>query len=136
VTAFSLPDFAEGPEFARVAGLRLDEVSTTRVTGWIDLGPSHHTPWGIVHGGVYASAVETVASVGATLSAMERSQIAVGVTNTTHFLRPLSSGRVTVVAAAIQQGRTQQLWTVDVRDEGGRLIATGQVRLQNVDPPD
>jgi len=55
--------------------------------------------------------------------------------NTTNFLRPLTAGRVTVTATAVQQGRTQQLWQVDVVDEAGRLIATGQLRLQNVERP-
>ena len=30
------------------------------------------------------------------------------------------------------QGRTQQLWRVDFTDESGRLIAHGELRLQNV----
>jgi uncharacterized protein (TIGR00369 family) len=128
-------DLAEVSAFLRASGLRLVEAGPTRVVGVIDLGPEHHTPFGIVHGGVYCSAVETAASVGASTAARERGQIAVGVVNTTNFLRPLTGGRVTVRAEAIQQGRTQQLWQVDVVDDGGRLVATGQLRLQNVDPP-
>ena len=40
-------------------------MTATRVVGHIDLGPGHHTPWGVIHGGVYATAVETAASLGA-----------------------------------------------------------------------
>ncbi len=50
----------------------------------------------------------------------------------THFLRSVTEGRVNVEAGALSQGRTQQLWRVDVTDESGRLIAHGEVRLQNV----
>jgi acyl-coenzyme A thioesterase PaaI-like protein len=58
---------------------------------------------------------------------------AVGVTNVTAFLRPHRSGRLDVVAVAVQQGRTQQLWQVEIRrPEDGKLVARGQVRLQNV----
>lgn len=117
-----------------MAGLHYSEVSATRVTGWIELGSDHHTPWGIVHGGVYATAIETAASVGASAAAAERGQIAVGVTNATNFLRPVTAGRVTVTATPIQQGRTQQLWNVDIADAAGKLVAVGQVRLQNVEP--
>ena len=46
-------------------GLEVDEVATTRVVGHLQLGPDRHTPWGIVHGGVYATAVESAASLGA-----------------------------------------------------------------------
>jgi len=130
----ALPDLDQRSAFVEAAGLRFSEVTPTRVTGWADLGPGHHTPWGMVHGGVYATAVESAASVGATMAAAARGQIAVGVANSTNFLRPMTAGRVSVTATAIQQGRTQQLWQVDIADEAGKLIATGQVRLQNVEP--
>lgn len=113
-------------------GLVFDEVSATRVVGHIELGSDHHTPWGIVHGGVYATAVESAASVGATVAVADQGLVAVGLTNTTHFLRPLTTGRVTVTAAALNQGRTQQLWQVDINDQAGRLIAHGELRVQNV----
>jgi 1,4-dihydroxy-2-naphthoyl-CoA hydrolase len=51
--------------FLAAAGLEVDEVTATRVVGHIDLGREHHTPWGVIHGGVYATAVETAASLGA-----------------------------------------------------------------------
>ena len=120
--------------FATAAGLVLDEVSGSRVTGHIDLGPDHHTPWGIVHGGVYSTAIESAASIGASAAVLDAGQVAVGLTNTTHFLRSLTSGRVGVDAVALNQGRSQQLWRVNVTDETGRLVAHGEVRLQNVTP--
>jgi uncharacterized protein (TIGR00369 family) len=118
--------------FLRVAGLVFDEITADRVTGHLQLGPEHHTPWGIVHGGVYATAIESAASVGASHAVRDKGQVAVGLTNTTHFLRSLTAGPVKVEAAALSQGRTQQLWRVDITDESGRLIAHGEVRLQNV----
>jgi 1,4-dihydroxy-2-naphthoyl-CoA hydrolase len=118
--------------FLRVAGLVFDEITADRVTGHLQLGPEHHTPWGIVHGGVYATAIESAASVGASQAVRDKGQVAVGLTNTTHFLRSLTSGQVNVEAAALSQGRTQQLWRVDITDESGRLIAHGELRLQNV----
>ncbi|HEX4862978.1 MAG TPA: PaaI family thioesterase [Acidimicrobiales bacterium] len=115
------------------AGLVIEEAGPTKVVGHIDLGPDHHTPWGMVHGGVYATAVESVASIGATAAVRDSGQIAVGLTNTTHFVRSLRSGRVKVEAVPLHQGRTQQLWKVDVVDEQGRLVAHGELRLQNLD---
>jgi 1,4-dihydroxy-2-naphthoyl-CoA hydrolase len=118
--------------FLRAAGLIFDEITATHVTGHVLLGPDHHTPWGIVHGGVYTAAVESAASVGASTAVRDQGQVAVGLTNTTHFLRSVTSGRVNVEAAALSQGRTQQLWRVDITDESGRLVAHGELRLQNV----
>jgi uncharacterized protein (TIGR00369 family) len=121
-------------EFVTLSGLRFEWISATSVTGWIDLGPQHHQPFGIVHGGVYASAIETSASVGASTAAMERDMIAVGVNNNTNFIASMSEGRVRVVAEALVQGRTQQIWNVTItRESDDRLIASGQVRLQNVE---
>jgi uncharacterized protein (TIGR00369 family) len=118
--------------FVAGSGLIIDHVSADRVIGHIDLGPDHHTPWGIVHGGVYATAVESAASIGATSAVADQGQVAVGLTNTTHFLRSLSAGRVAVDAVALYQGRTHQLWRVDITDESGRLVAHGELRLQNI----
>jgi 1,4-dihydroxy-2-naphthoyl-CoA hydrolase len=118
--------------FLAAAGLEVDEVTGTCVIGHIDLGPDHHTPWGVIHGGVYATAVETAASLGASAAVEDQGLAAVGLTNTTHFVRPLTSGRAAVTALAVNQGRTQQLWQVNIKDNAGRLIAHGELRLQNV----
>ena len=122
----------DGSTFLRAAGLILDEITAARVTGHLVLGPEHHTPWGIVHGGVYTTAIESAASVGASTAVRDQGQVAVGLTNTTHFLRAVTEGRVNVEASALSQGRTHQLWRVDITDEAGKLIAHGEIRLQNV----
>jgi 1,4-dihydroxy-2-naphthoyl-CoA hydrolase len=118
--------------FVEATGLVVEEADGTRVAGHIDLGPEHRTPWGIVHGGVYTSAVETAASIGASLAVQERGEVAVGLTNTTQFLRSLTAGRVAVEAVPLHQGRSQQLWRVEIRDGSGRLVAHGELRLQNL----
>jgi 1,4-dihydroxy-2-naphthoyl-CoA hydrolase len=123
-------------EFVRVAGLGFEEIGGSKVRGWIELGEHHHTPWGVVHGGVYATAVESAASVGASAAVEERGEFAVGVSNSTEFLRPMKEGRVDVVAEPVMQGRSQQLWQVIItRSEDGKEIARGQLRLQNVPLP-
>jgi len=128
-----LPDLEHGSAFLTAAGLRLTHIAADRVEGFIDLGPEHHQPYGIVHGGVYAAAVESAASIGATLAALERDRIAVGVHNATDFLRSMTAGRVQVTALPVQQSRVQQLWDVRITDTDGRLVARGSLRLQNVE---
>jgi 1,4-dihydroxy-2-naphthoyl-CoA hydrolase len=122
-------------DFVAAAGLVLDSVSGTRVTGHIDLGPQHHTPWGVVHGGVFTTAVETAASIGASVAVQDRGQFAVGVHNSTDFIAASTGGRADVDAEPLQQGRVQQLWLVVITRTDGRTIARGQVRLQNVPRP-
>jgi acyl-coenzyme A thioesterase PaaI-like protein len=64
---------------------------------------------------------------------VELGQFAVGVNNNTDFIRAMTEGRLDVLAEPIQQGRTQQLWQVLLtRADDGKLVARGQVRLQNV----
>ena len=96
------------------------------------LTADHHQPFGIVHGGVYAFAVEGVASYGANAAVADQGMYAVGVNNSTDFLRPMSEGEIDIVAEPIFQGRTQQLWGVDIsRRSDGKLVARGQLRLFN-----
>lgn len=128
------PNLLDPSEFMRLLGLEFDELGPIRVVGHFECGPALHQPWGAVHGGVYASVVETAATTGAYLAVRERGQIAVGITNTTHFLRPEREGRLDVIATAVHQGRSTQLWEVEiVRAGDGRPVARGSVRLQNVD---
>ncbi len=114
--------------------LQLDERTPTRVSATIAADERHHQPWGLVHGGLYTTAIESVATLGAFEAIKDRGQQAVGVANATDFLRPHRAGRLDVVATAIHQGRTQQLWQVEItRPDDGKLVARCHVRLQNVD---
>jgi 1,4-dihydroxy-2-naphthoyl-CoA hydrolase len=115
---------------------RLHELSGTRVRATMTLGEDHHQPFGVVHGGIYAIAVEGVASAGACVAVEDRGMYAVGTSNTTDFLRPVTAAEVEVLAEPLFQGRTQQLWQVAItRTDDGKLIAKGQLRLQNVPLP-
>ncbi|GAB5899918.1 PaaI family thioesterase [Mycolicibacterium mageritense] len=92
-------------------------------------------PWGIVHGGVYCSIVESLASVSGHIWLAENGGgTVVGVNNNTDFLRAIGSGTVTAVSTPIHRGRRQQLWLITITDENDRLVARGQVRLQNIPP--
>jgi 1,4-dihydroxy-2-naphthoyl-CoA hydrolase len=129
-------DLASTSRFAAASGFEPAEISGTRVTGTVELGPDQHTPWGVVHGGVYCTVIESAASIGASAAVAPHGQFAVGVNNNTDFIRAMTAGRVDVVAEPVQQGRTQQLWQVLLtRAEDGKLVARGQVRLQNVALP-
>jgi 1,4-dihydroxy-2-naphthoyl-CoA hydrolase len=129
-------DLTAASAFVAASKFDVTEASGSRVTGTVDLGPDQHTPWGVVHGGVYCTIVESAASIGASAAVVDRGQFAVGVNNNTDFVRPMTAGRLDVVAEPIQQGRTLQLWQVVLtRADDGKLVARGQVRLQNVPLP-
>ncbi|HEY8547203.1 MAG TPA: PaaI family thioesterase [Acidimicrobiales bacterium] len=112
-------------------GVEFREVSPDRVVLALEVGPQHHQPHGIVHGGVWCSLVETAASVAASAWYGDRGRI-VGVANQTDFLRAIQEGTVTAAATPVHRGRLQQLWIVEIVDDTGRLVARGQVRVQNL----
>jgi len=120
--------------FMQLLGLSFEEMSPERVVAFFETGPEHHQPWGLVHGGVFTAAIETAATTGAYYAVKDKGQLVVGVNNVTDFLRPYQQGRLRVVAEPLHQGERQQLWQVVVeRDEDGKTVARGQVRLQNVE---
>jgi 1,4-dihydroxy-2-naphthoyl-CoA hydrolase len=130
------PGLGMASGFSTSIGMHMEEVTGTRVSGWVDIGPNHLQPGSIVHGGVYAAIVEEAASYGASYAVRDRGQRVVGVTNTTNFIKSVSAGRILVEAVPVQQGRTQQFWEVRMtRSSDGALVALGHLRLQNLLPP-
>lgn len=115
----------------RLLGLELAEVGPERVVIRWTVTPDHHQPYGLVHGGVYCSVIETAASLGGALWLGERGQV-VGVNNTTDFLRAVREGTLVATGTPVHRGRLQQLWLVEIRDDSDRIVARGQVRLQNL----
>jgi uncharacterized protein (TIGR00369 family) len=120
----------------RGAGLVIDNIGESVVTGHIDLDSGYRNPWGVVHGEAYSAAVESAASLGASAAVVGRGHVAVGFIYRTVVVHPLTGGRVDVKAQALYQGQTHQIWRVDIFDEARRLVAHGEVRFQNVEPPE
>lgn len=112
-------------------GTEFLEASGDRVRVRVTMGPHLHQPHGIVHGGVYCAIIESVASIGASIWLGDRGRV-VGVNNSTDFLRAVSEGQLEAVGEPVHRGRSQQLWRVTITDAQDRLVAQGQVRLQNL----
>jgi len=121
--------------FDNQLGLVYTSATPDGATAHLAITPKLHQPAGIVHGGVYCSMIESMASVSAYvwLAANGGGQV-VGVNNNTDFLRAVSEGTVFGTSEPVHRGRRQQLWLVTIRDDTNRLIARGQVRLQNLEP--
>jgi uncharacterized protein (TIGR00369 family) len=118
----------------RAIDLTLDELSDDRLAVSWTVTPDVHQPNGILHGGVHCWIVETVASIGGARWFGDRGAV-VGVSNQTDFFRAVTAGRLTSVGTPVHRGRSQQLWDVETRDADDRLVARGQVRLQNLAKP-
>jgi 1,4-dihydroxy-2-naphthoyl-CoA hydrolase len=135
------PDPQEGinPEnstapFDEELGLRFTELTPDGARAQLEVTPKLLQPMGLVHGGVYCSMVESMASVAAfTWLATRGGGNVVGVNNNTDFLRSIGTGTVHGTAEPIHRGRRQQLWLVTITDDSDRVVARGQVRLQNLE---
>lgn len=137
-TGFSLADLtpeamneADRGYFTDFIGLRYTEITPDRVRAEWSVTPNLHQPAGIQNGGVYCTVVETLASVAGGVWFGERGTV-VGVNNNTDFLRAVREGLLRGEATPIHRGRSQQLWVVVITDEQDRVVARGQVRLQNL----
>jgi uncharacterized protein (TIGR00369 family) len=120
--------------FDNELGLEYTELSPDGARARLEVKPTLLQPMGLVHGGVYCSIIESMASGAAyTWLAAHGGGTAVGVNNNTDFLRSISSGTVYGTAEPIQRGRRQQLWQVTITDSKDRVVARGQVRLQNLE---
>jgi uncharacterized protein (TIGR00369 family) len=127
-----------GAPFDDEIGLVFTEVGADGARAQLEVQPKLLQPTGIVHGGVYCSVVESMASVSAYVWLNQQSTgnvgNVVGVNNNTDFLRAVSAGTVYAASTPIHRGRRQQLWLVTVTDSADRAVARGQVRLQNLEP--
>ncbi|MEV0365803.1 PaaI family thioesterase [Nocardia fusca] len=130
LSAEQLNEVSKGT-FADLMGLHVTELGPDRVRGEWTVTPQLHQPAGIQNGGVLCTVVETLASTGGAAWYGERG-VVVGVNNNTDFLRAVRDGKLTAEATPLHRGGLQQLWQVVVTDEDGRLVARGQVRLQNL----
>lgn len=118
--------------FNAALGLLVVRATYEEVVGEIVLGPQHHQPYGIVHGGLYTAMVETLASVGAALNLAALGLHAVGLDNNTSFLKAVRVGTLRGIARPLSRGRRTQVWEVAIHcaDE---LVAVGRVRLLGVE---
>ena len=132
-------DFAEiieaasGDGWARAMGLKLVRATRDEVAAEMRILPCHLQAYGIVHGGVYAGIIESLASIGAAIHAMTEGKSAVGLENHTSFLRATREGTLHAVATPLSRGRRSPVWECAIRDDNQRLVATGRVRMLVLD---
>jgi 1,4-dihydroxy-2-naphthoyl-CoA hydrolase len=111
-------------------GIQIVEAQPDRVVAELQVDMRHKQPFGLVHGGIYATIAESAASVGGAMTAIPTGGSAVGLSNNTAFLRPfIGDGKLTSIATRIHGGRTTQLWDVEHRGEDGKLCATSRVTI-------
>jgi 1,4-dihydroxy-2-naphthoyl-CoA hydrolase len=126
-TAERLNEVLQG--FDRHYGLQLLEVSDEQVRAQVQVREELKQPAGLVHGGVYASIAEAIASLATGLTVLEQGATAMGLSNSTSFLRPVTAGTVHAHATRLHRGRTTWVWDVRFSDDQGRLCALTRMTI-------
>ena len=116
-------------------GIVLTEASPERVVATMPVTPAHHQPFGILHGGASVALAETVASYGSSVSIDTTRQRAVGLEINANHVRSLREGTLTAVGTPLHLGRSTQVWSVEIRDEAGRLVCVSRCTLAIIDGP-
>ncbi len=112
-----------------VLGFEMLEASHDGCRGRFTVEPRVQQPYGLVHGGAYASFAESMASVTTHLAVAPDGNIAVGQSNHTTFLRPASAGTIHAEGTPLHRGRTSWVWDVRFSDDEGRLCAITRVSI-------
>jgi len=120
--------------FDEAMGFTYTRATLEEVSAELTVGPVHRQQYGLVHGGVHSGLIEVLCSAGAAMNAMARGQGgAVGLENHTSFLRAVREGKLSATARPVTRGRRSQVWEAEVRDDEDRIVATGRVRLLNLE---
>jgi 1,4-dihydroxy-2-naphthoyl-CoA hydrolase len=115
--------------FDRLYGLELLHCSDTEVRARLTVREEVKQPMGLVHGGVYASMAESIASMATHLAVFENGEAAMGLSNNTSFLRPITAGTVHAHATRIHRGRTTWVWDVGFSDDADRTCAITRMTI-------
>ena len=114
-------------------GIEIVELSGERVVATMPVDDRTRQPYGILHGGASIALAETVASFGATASIDLDRYVAVGQEINGNHLRPMSNGLVRATGVPVHVGRSTQVWSIEIRDEQGRLVCISRCTMAIVE---
>ncbi len=115
--------------FDRLYGLELLAFSDTEVLAQVKVRDEIKQPMGLVHGGVYAAIAESIASIATAIAVFEHGDMAMGQSNATSFLRPITDGTIHARATRLHRGRSTWVWDVGFRDDHERLCAITRMTI-------
>jgi uncharacterized protein (TIGR00369 family) len=115
--------------FDALYGLEITELTDELARGVVPVSDKLLQPAGLVHGGVYAAIAESLASFGTAFGVWEEGKAAMGLSNMTSFMRPITSGTIHAEAVRKHRGRTTWVWEVEMRDDAERLCVSARVTI-------
>lgn len=116
-----------GPFFKHLS-IRVTEIGVGYSVVVMKIGKKHMNPFGGLHGGVYASAIDTAAYWAAYCDLPEENGL-VSIDIKVDFLAPVLHGKVTISGQRIKSGKTIYLTEAKMCDRDGKLLAHGTSKL-------
>jgi uncharacterized protein (TIGR00369 family) len=120
-------DAVEG--FDALVGLTITELEDGVARGDVPVRDELKQPYGILHGGVFATIAESLASLATAVAVAADGRQAMGQSNQTNFLRPITAGTIHGTARVRHRGRTSWVWDVEITDDDGRLCALTRMTI-------
>ena len=122
--------------FDGLYGLEILEAGAERVVARVAVTDAVRQPRGLVHGGLFATMAESMASLATARAVAADGMTAMGLSNQTSFLRPIvDSAHVHATAHRRHRGRTTWIWDVEIADDAGRLCALCRMTIAVRLPP-
>jgi 1,4-dihydroxy-2-naphthoyl-CoA hydrolase len=115
--------------FDALYGLQITDVSEDLATATVPVRDEVKQPMGLVHGGLYAAIAESLASMATAMAVAKDGKQAMGLSNATSFLRPITAGTVHATARRLHRGRTTWVWDVEITDDDGRRCALTRMTI-------
>ncbi|MDQ0772102.1 uncharacterized protein (TIGR00369 family) [Streptomyces aurantiacus] len=112
------------PPISETLGFTLEEVEHGRAVFALAPGEEHYNPIGSVHGGVYATLLDSAAGC-AVQSVLPQGMAYTSLDLTLKFLRPITvdTGKVRAVGTVLNSGRRTALAQAELLDSADRLLA-------------
>jgi 1,4-dihydroxy-2-naphthoyl-CoA hydrolase len=86
-------------------------------------------PFGLMHGGVMSTLVESICSRATAGAVWDQGMVAMGQSIDVSFIRPLTEGAVEVRAKARHRGRTTWVWDAEVLNNDEKLCALARMTI-------
>jgi 1,4-dihydroxy-2-naphthoyl-CoA hydrolase len=123
------PEIRKVSGFDALYGLEVLQLTAELVIAQVQVTDRVLQPYGLVHGGVYATIAESLASAGTMVGIYGQGQVAVGLSNQTSFLRPITGGSIHAKAIPKHRGRTTWVWEVELSDDDDHLCALTRMTI-------
>ena len=114
-------------------GIEITELTPDSIKGRMPVDKRTVQPMKILHGGASVALAESLGSVGSNLIVDNSKYVCVGLDINANHLRPASSGFVYGEAKPIHIGKKTHVWSIEIKDEKGKMVCISRLTMAVVD---